>query len=1216
MALQECSALWLLQHFPFIALKANDTDQYLAVDGDKVVREFRHGDSFLHCHTTSKELFHFSVVRELDHYKYECTIEDSKGMNLVFDPNCGTLVTRTFADTLGVGIPALYLWTVVMENSTCVSLCSNGRFLSHRTDMPCASVTSYDADTCLFEPYLKTAFKSMQNGKFVSASMMDSSIMANKLQANAWEMFLLQLSSSSKIVCYECTAWTVTGQSRMVMSASSEQGGGGSTFAIKYVPSRDSFVFQSDGRFVRVGNDGHLFADIDASAVDSDPPVECLFQLVPLPSTADVRSAEQGKTATPTVAQQYTGSGMAFQAVTPRIQCSPPFEKVKALQEVLDVIGSEKQGVILCEDLLMCDQLSDTLRLNGFASLAIHHAKSSAEQQWTLQQFESKAAQFLVISETFARKLLDRLPQPFVDALVFYNLPPTEEQVMALLPWTAEDCFFIIVATDEAESLRAVEGTLRQLNSRESLGNELSLLSTILSNSDNARKRTRVFGMPLPRDSGLPDEIAAVISYILQFGLSSEKLFLLGTEVSFVTSMRRRIDRGEALMLTPSGNDSAIAAALLQLYLKELPDALLSSVAANLSSMPREQRAAQVSWWKDSIRALYRGQQLLLKKVCELLEAIASHATVHKLSTEVLCKKFAPLMMGGAAQNSQTAPLAVEALCVLVGEHRTVFDALSQGSRPEPLLQPLGSSAAASSDLSVPGPPSHTGGEGSGGSSVGGGMPDMRNFFIPMAQSSPSSNLLNFPGRSSGSSGYELITPSTDHQFPDTPTAVPPLANATNGHSHVALPSVPLTAAPAMPISGLTPQQQQAMGMGVSLLAPFARQPSNGQSQSQSQQQLQQQQQQQQAPTSLMDPLPSAPLHMPNIAATQQQQQQQQMQQQRHVPLQQQMPLGLQMGLPGMPGNPLMPSHTPMAAGAPLAMPTVPQAPLAASVPLGMLPPTSFNTTQATGVQKEPWELDTSEVTLERKIGSGSFGEVWKGEWAGIEVAIKKISKAGISDKELKAFREEIEIMTKLRHPNILQFLGACLSPEFLLVTEYAENGSLYSLLQNRAVKISWAQALKLVVDVAKGILYLHSRTPVIVHRDIKSLNILVTKDWKAIVADFGLTKIKSVGYLKTYCGSPAWTAPEVLRGMQYDEMADVFSFGIVLWEILTRSAPYSGMEPSVIIGKVAFQQPGMRPPVPPQATGPFVDLMRRCWADDPRQRPNFSQILQILKTL
>ena len=145
-----------------------------------------------------------------------------------------------------------------------------------------------------------------------------------------------------------------------------------------------------------------------------------------------------------------------------------------------------------------------------------------------------------------------------------------------------------------------------------------------------------------------------------------------------------------------------------------------------------------------------------------------------------------------------------------------------------------------------------------------------------------------------------------------------------------------------------------------------------------------------------------------------------------------------------------------------------------------------------------------------------------------------------------------------------MQFLGACLEPDLLLVTEYAERSSLFHALKDPSLPLKLS--IKLILDVAKGMLYLHTRSPPIVHRDIKSLNILVsfsppsrsnvffcflifpkpkqvTHEYKAVVADFGLTKIKSKEYLKTYCGSPAWTAPEVLRGQQYDESADVYRF-------------------------------------------------------------------------
>jgi len=147
-------------------------------------------------------------------------------------------------------------------------------------------------------------------------------------------------------------------------------------------------------------------------------------------------------------------------------------------------------------------------------------------------------------------------------------------------------------------------------------------------------------------------------------------------------------------------------------------------------------------------------------------------------------------------------------------------------------------------------------------------------------------------------------------------------------------------------------------------------------------------------------------------------------------------------------------------------------------------------------------------------------------------------------------------------------FLGACVHPEFMLVTEYMERGSLTELLGNPAIAMSGALKIKLSQDIAKGMLYLHTRHPPIVHRDVKSLNILVTKDWKAVVADFGLTKIMNRAFLNSYCGSPAWVAPEVLRGEQYDESADVYSYGIVLWEMLTRTLPYKGLDARAVIGK------------------------------------------------
>ena len=190
------------------------------------------------------------------------------------------------------------------------------------------------------------------------------------------------------------------------------------------------------------------------------------------------------------------------------------------------------------------------------------------------------------------------------------------------------------------------------------------------------------------------------------------------------------------------------------------------------------------------------------------------------------------------------------------------------------------------------------------------------------------------------------------------------------------------------------------------------------------------------------------------------------------------------------------------------------------------------------------------------------------------------------------------------------------MDPEFCLVTEFMHKGSLFDVLGDSKVEISWSRTLDICTDICKGMVYLHTRNPPIIHRDIKSLNVLVTKDWKCTIADFGLTKIKDRAMLSTRCGSPAWSAPEVLRGEPYDEKADVFSFGIVLWEVISRQRPYPTINPMQLIGCVAFQKPSLRPPIPDCEDHDMIDLMIRCWHDVPGVRPTFEQALVQLKQI
>ena len=184
------------------------------------------------------------------------------------------------------------------------------------------------------------------------------------------------------------------------------------------------------------------------------------------------------------------------------------------------------------------------------------------------------------------------------------------------------------------------------------------------------------------------------------------------------------------------------------------------------------------------------------------------------------------------------------------------------------------------------------------------------------------------------------------------------------------------------------------------------------------------------------------------------------------------------------------------------------------------------------------------------------------------------------------------------------------------MLTEFMDRGSLFEVLADKSLDVNWDRKIKIAIEVARGLLYLHTRNPPIIHRDVKSLNILVTKDWKATIADFGLTKIKDKAMLSTRCGSPVWSAPEVLRGEPYDESADVYSFGIVLWEIISRERPYPGQHPMQLIGRIAYQKPSMRPPIPDCENSDLIDLMIRCWHDDPGVRPTFELVHNCLKDI
>lgn len=275
-------------------------------------------------------------------------------------------------------------------------------------------------------------------------------------------------------------------------------------------------------------------------------------------------------------------------------------------------------------------------------------------------------------------------------------------------------------------------------------------------------------------------------------------------------------------------------------------------------------------------------------------------------------------------------------------------------------------------------------------------------------------------------------------------------------------------------------------------------------------------------------------------------------------------------------------------------------------------------------LQKIETELDLShcevkweDLTIGEQIGQGSCGTVYHGFWFGSDVAIKIFTEQEYSLELLGDFRKEVAIMKKLRHPNVVLFMGAVTSPQHLsIVTEFLPRGSLFRLLQRNSQGIDWRRRIRMALDIARGLNYLHHFNPPIVHRDLKSSNLLVDKNWTVKVGDFGLSRLKHATFLTAASGrgTPQWMAPEVLRNEPSDEKSDVYSFGVVLWELATEKIPWTGLNPMQVVGAVGFMNQQLQ--VPEDMDAQWASIIKDCWNSDPKLRPSFQELTDRLKDI
>ncbi|KAL1332057.1 hypothetical protein HN51_060935 [Arachis hypogaea] len=256
-------------------------------------------------------------------------------------------------------------------------------------------------------------------------------------------------------------------------------------------------------------------------------------------------------------------------------------------------------------------------------------------------------------------------------------------------------------------------------------------------------------------------------------------------------------------------------------------------------------------------------------------------------------------------------------------------------------------------------------------------------------------------------------------------------------------------------------------------------------------------------------------------------------------------------------------------------------------------------------------EIHWENLQLREEIGQGSYAVVYHGIWNGSDVAVKVYFGNGYTEETLHDYKKEIDIMKRLRHPNVLLFMGAVYSQERLaIVTELLPRGSLFKILHRSNQPLDIRRLLRMALDVAKGMNYLHHRNPPIVHRDLKSSNLLVDKNWTVKVGDFGLSRLKDSTLLTSKGrGTPQWMAPEVLRNEPSNEKSDVYSFGVILWELMTQSIPWENLNSLQVVGVVGFMD--RRLELPEGLDPQVASVIRDCWQSDPEQRPSFQELIQ-----